>query len=227
MGSSSDALYDCIVVGAGVSGLTLARELTQPPVASLAPRRVLVLEAGSRIGGRIRTDRKSFGRPIELGAEYVHMPPLEAALWREVARYQLPLTCVDKTRGYMFHPDLSSEAVPIVEATLRWNLFKALSIWQDLELEAGADVSGAEYLRADAETTEPVEQDFKRMILSGHLGALEDELSMRGFASDHIVEQLQCTKEYYVEPGYDRLLERLAEGLDVQLEQKVRRIDST
>src|SRR5512139_260623 len=87
-----DLVYDCIVVGAGVSGLTLARELTQPPIASLKKRGVLVLEAGSRIGGRIRTDHRSFGRPVELGAEYVHMPPLEAALWREVDRYQLPLS---------------------------------------------------------------------------------------------------------------------------------------
>jgi hypothetical protein len=206
--------------------LTLARELTDPPVASLKKRRVLVLEAGSRIGGRIRTDHRSFGRPVELGAEYVHMPPLEAALWREVARYQLPLARVDKAEGYMFHPSLSEAAVPIVEATLRWNLFKALTVWKDLEID-GADMSGEEFLRADAEgTDDDVEQDFKRMIVSGHLGALEADLSMRGFASDHIAEQLKSTKEYYVQPGYDLLLDRLALGLDVRLEQKVRRIVS-
>ena len=222
-----DLVYDCIVVGAGVSGLTLARELTQPPVASLKKRRVLVLEAGKRIGGRIRTDHRSFGRPVELGAEYVHMPPLEAALWREVDRYQLPLARIDKAEGYMFHPSLSSAAVPIVEATLRWNLFKALTVWKDLEIEGGADMSGEEFLRADAEETDDeVEQDFKRMIVSGHLGALEADLSMRGFASDHIAEQLKSTKEYYIQPGYDLLLDRLAHGLDVRLEQKVRRIVS-
>jgi monoamine oxidase len=221
--SPEPPVYDCVVVGAGVSGLTLARELTQPPVASLKKRSVLVLEAGSRVGGRIWTDRRSFGRPVELGAEYVHMPPLEAALWREVARYQLPLLRVDKVKGYMFHPRLSSEAVPIVEATLRWNLFKALTVWNDLEIE-GPDMSGEEFLRAEAEETDDVEQDFKRMIVSGHLGAPEEQLSMHGFASDHIVEQLQSTKEYYIERGYDVLLDRLAVDLDVRLEQKVRRI---
>lgn len=221
---SSDLVYDCIIVGAGVSGLTLARELTQPPAQNLKKRRVLVLEAGSRIGGRVRTDRRSFGQPVELGAEYVHMPPLEAALWREVDRYQLPLARVDKMSGYMFHPGLSSEAVPIVEATLRWNLFKALTVWKDLEIDAGADVNGEELLRADAEGTDVVGQDFKRMIVSGHLGALEDELSMRGFTSDHIIEQLKSTKEYCIVPGYDLLLDGLALGLDVRLKQKVRRI---
>jgi monoamine oxidase len=62
---SNDLVYDCIVVGAGISGLTLARELTQPPAASMEKRRVLVLEAGSQIGGRVRTDRRFFGHPVE------------------------------------------------------------------------------------------------------------------------------------------------------------------
>jgi monoamine oxidase len=224
---SDDVVYDCIVVGAGVSGLTLGRELAQPPAPSLKKRRVLLLEAGGRIGGRIRTDRRSFDRPIELGAEYVHMPPLEAALWREVDRYQLPLVRVDKMQGFMFHPGLSAEAIPIIEATLRWNVFKVLTIWKDFEIDGGADISAEEYLRADAEGTDPVEQDFKRMVLSGHLGALEEALSMRGFTADHIIEQLKSTKEYYIAPGYDLLLERLALGLDVRLRQKVRRIVTT
>src|SRR5688572_8335133 len=146
---SSDVVYDCIIVGAGVSGLTLGRELTQPPAPGMKKRRVLVLEAGSRIGGRVRTDRRSFEQPIELGAEYVHMPPLEAALWRELDRYQLPLIRVDKMNGYMLHPELSSEAIPIVEATLRWNLFKVLTIWKDFEIDGGADRSAEDYLRAD------------------------------------------------------------------------------
>jgi monoamine oxidase len=223
---SRDVIYDCIVVGAGVSGLTLARELAQPPAPDMKPRRVLVLEAGARIGGRVRTDRRSFDHPVELGAEYVHMPPLDAALWREVARYRLPLFRVDKTDGYMFHPELSERAVPIVEATLRWNLFKALGIWKELEVDGGPDISGEDYLRSDAGGTDLVEQDFKRMVLNGHLGALEERLSMRGFDADHIVEQLKSTKEYYIEEGYDVLLHRLALDLDVRLEQKVRRIVS-
>jgi len=56
---------DVIVVGAGAAGLTVARDLTA------AGRRVLVLEARHRLGGRIWTQQTPDG-PIELGAEFVH-----------------------------------------------------------------------------------------------------------------------------------------------------------
>jgi monoamine oxidase len=58
---------DVVIVGAGAAGLMAARELKQ------RGRKVLVLEASSRVGGRILTQRvANAGIPIELGAEFVH-----------------------------------------------------------------------------------------------------------------------------------------------------------
>ena len=58
---------DVVVIGAGAAGLMAARELKQ------RGRKVLVLEASSRLGGRILTKTvASAGVPIELGAEFVH-----------------------------------------------------------------------------------------------------------------------------------------------------------
>ncbi|UNK72568.1 FAD-dependent oxidoreductase [Microbacterium sp. H1-D42] len=59
-------MWDAIVVGAGASGLGAARTLAD------AGKRVLVLEARDRIGGRMWTDRTSMGIPVERGAELVH-----------------------------------------------------------------------------------------------------------------------------------------------------------
>ncbi|KYH43797.1 NAD(P)/FAD-dependent oxidoreductase [Branchiibius sp. NY16-3462-2] len=56
---------DTVVVGAGVSGLTTARLLTD------AGRRVVVLEARDRIGGRLHTARAD-GRITDLGASWIH-----------------------------------------------------------------------------------------------------------------------------------------------------------
>ena len=58
---------DTIVVGAGVSGLTAARLLQD------AGRRVIVLEARDRTGGRVHTDRTS--EATDLGAVLQRGPP--------------------------------------------------------------------------------------------------------------------------------------------------------
>src|SRR5437016_14571939 len=56
---------EVLIVGAGVAGLTAAREL------AAAGARVLVLEARDRLGGRVMTHHTADG-PVELGAEFVH-----------------------------------------------------------------------------------------------------------------------------------------------------------
>ena len=58
--------YDVIIVGAGAAGLMAARELTK------AAKKVVVLEARNRIGGRIHTITNTFATPTEAGAEFVH-----------------------------------------------------------------------------------------------------------------------------------------------------------
>ncbi len=56
---------EVVIIGAGVAGLTAARELAAAGV------RVLVLEARDRLGGRVMTHHTADG-PVELGAEFVH-----------------------------------------------------------------------------------------------------------------------------------------------------------
>lgn len=59
--------YDVIIVGAGIAGLTAARQLANDGF------EVLILEARDRLGGRIATDW-SLGAPFEVGAGWIHGP---------------------------------------------------------------------------------------------------------------------------------------------------------
>lgn len=61
---SARTTADVLVVGAGLSGLTAARTVLQ---AGLTP---LILEADTRVGGRILTEELA-GLPMELGAQWI------------------------------------------------------------------------------------------------------------------------------------------------------------
>lgn len=73
--------YDIIIIGAGAAGLSAAMELTK------AGRKVLVLEARNRIGGRIYTiEDDQFTQPIEAGAEFIHgQLPLTTSFLKKAA----------------------------------------------------------------------------------------------------------------------------------------------
>ncbi|MES2629164.1 MAG: NAD(P)/FAD-dependent oxidoreductase [Bacteroidota bacterium] len=58
--------YDCIIIGGGASGLIAAAKLLK------RHRRVLILEARERLGGRIHTVKHNFSVPVDLGAEFIH-----------------------------------------------------------------------------------------------------------------------------------------------------------
>jgi len=58
--------FDAVVIGAGAAGIGAARRLVA------AGRRVLVLEARDRVGGRAHTRTTPVGVPIDLGCEWLH-----------------------------------------------------------------------------------------------------------------------------------------------------------
>ncbi len=78
-----DLDVDVVVVGAGLAGLVAARGCAE---AGLGVR---LVEAGDRVGGRVRSESAG-GRPLDLGAEWV-APASQHAVMAEVARYGLEL----------------------------------------------------------------------------------------------------------------------------------------
>jgi monoamine oxidase len=86
MPAATRHLTHFVAVGAGAAGLMTAREL------ACAGKRVTILEARARCGGRIDPlPAEEFGYPAEGGAEFVHgAAPLTRAVMREAGLSLLP-----------------------------------------------------------------------------------------------------------------------------------------
>jgi monoamine oxidase len=65
---------DIVVIGAGAAGIAAARRIVA------AGRKVIVIEASDRIGGRCQTDMTGFDAPFERGARWLHNPDSNAMM---------------------------------------------------------------------------------------------------------------------------------------------------
>lgn len=74
--------YDVIIVGAGIAGLAAGEFLQQ------AGKKILILEAQARVGGRIWTD-DSLGFSADLGASWIH-GSMKNPITKLTEKYQIP-----------------------------------------------------------------------------------------------------------------------------------------
>lgn len=214
---------DTLVVGAGISGLVVARLLQR------AGQRVVVLEARDRVGGRVWTMRTD-DSILDVGASWIHGThdnPLADAV------HALGMRTVEFTVG-SYQPDgrpiayysptgtrLSDEAAAQFGADVHHfdELFARTIAGSSLGTSFG-DAVEATLVQLDwsNDRLERV-REFLGHRAEEQLGVGGDLLDAHGLDDDAIEGD-----EVVFPDGYDELAVRLAEGLDVRLEHVVTQV---
>jgi monoamine oxidase len=158
VGRASAAARDVIVIGAGLAGLTVARELQDRGLS------VMVLEARDRIGGRVHTSDLWPGLPMDLGASWIHgtqgnpLVPLARAAGAELVETDVDSAVMLGPEGGEIEPDFG-RAEAILEAAL------------DTAEAAGADQSLWAAVTGSAQWAKAGAQDrrlVQHLVNAGH-----------------------------------------------------------
>ena len=161
--------YDVLVVGAGAAGLIAALEL------ALAGRKVAVLEAGEKAGGRMKTIYSAQGVPIELGAEFVHgnLPiTKELAQKAAILMYEVKGSIWQHKDGKLQKQEDFIEDYPVLQK--KWkDLLHDISVKEFLENH----LAGDEYEELRFSLQNYVEGYYAADISKASLFAMREELT--------------------------------------------------
>jgi polyamine oxidase len=208
---------DVVIVGAGMSGIAAARELTKSGL------RVIVLEGRERLGGRIWSS-ESLGAPIDLGAAWIHgtkkNPLKKLAAEFEIETVETDFDNIDAfdAQGNDFSADKYEESARLIEELMN----KAF----DRSARLDSRVSLASLLREELEKLDLSER--KKALVDLQISMIENDYADE---LDRISAKLSNADAEF--EGYDlilpggflQLLEKMAVGLDIRLNSKVSLID--
>ncbi len=227
---------DCLVLGAGIAGLTAAWQLNDW---WRGTKKIVVLEGSDRLGGRIQTLRgvvpgppaSNRGESIELGAEFIHRAPGTVPLWNYIHHFKLQTRRIPKMSGsrifYPKHPLFAGGRRPEAAALL-WNLFQASDLYSKIDRHRGPDLAArewAEKYHSILNLDQGLGEDFVSMVLTGHMPGTLDDLSVRGFSADRLASQLKESDEYALINGYDSIIGAMARPLDIRRNCRVTRVE--
>ena len=191
MAEDAADLKPVIIVGAGIAGLVAARKLAE------AGRPVLLLEAGSRVGGRIYSQPVSgLQEPVELGAEFIHGRPEDLlALIAEAGLTVYELSGQQYSwSGFRLEPAVDDD-----------DEFSALAA---LPLPEDSDLSFQAFL-----SKQTLRDDARRQLISfveGFNAASADLISSQALKVQQDAEEaIEGDRAFHVREGYSAVTEYL------------------
>jgi monoamine oxidase len=190
-----EAEYDVLIVGAGAAGLAAGRELAR------SGRRVAILEARDRVGGRIFTRElapEGGGRPmpVELGAEFIHgLPHVSWSLLQEakLAACELEGSDLAYVNG-RWPPPSEPPSRRVLEDMINWLAAQP----------PGCDMSFADYLASNG--VDAARGESAGNYVEGFNAADRKRIGIASLAKQQSAEDaIDADRLFRVAEGYDAL----------------------
>jgi monoamine oxidase len=200
-------ILDAIIVGAGAAGIAAGRRL------AAANKRVLIVEATDRIGGRCFTETQTFGVPYDRGAHAIHTPDIN------------PVAKLAARAGFEVYPAPGGEKLRIGRRDARTNeledylatIVRANRAISDIARAGKADVAAAQALPKDLGDLRP--------SVEFYLGPYTCAKELTDVSVMDLARSAERDVDGFCRQGLGALVTRLAQGLPVQLATAVSHID--
>lgn len=208
-----------IVIGAGIAGIAAARALVDEG------HEVVVLEARDRIGGRIWTDR-SLGAALDLGGGIIS-DSRENELTKLVNKFKPSVRPIDLENYFLYDDQGNSYEEDPLENLSEWfeKLFKQAEKFvskqddRDLREMSVRAVLDAVLAEEKLSPQRQRELEWRISIEELNFGTSINRISSMGADAFHFNGD-----SLYLPNGFAKILDRLAQGLDIRYGQNVRYI---
>ena len=215
------------MIGAGVAGLAAARDLKAAGCA------VTVIEAQNRIGGRVKTDRSTFGVPVEMGAQFIHGQSNGRTLnpvW-DIATKQgwstVPFsedTGASYRNGVMLTSAQETAFADLGEAFLDWVIYTLKDTLVSTNTTHSIENAFTQFVAARKLTTQQAIDlhAYLTIEVEGDLAGDTSRISTLAFEEDR---EFGVGGDHLIPGGYDQLPTLLSQGLTILTECVVRSIN--
>ncbi|RWS01570.1 peroxisomal N(1)-acetyl-spermine/spermidine oxidase-like protein [Dinothrombium tinctorium] len=191
--------YDVLIVGAGIAGLSAAEYLIKNGVTKVA-----ILEAKSRIGGRVHTKFIN-GNPLEIGAQWIHGAHEANIVYNIAVENGLANGTCETLKGPTF---LSNGKE--VDKSLVNKLFEEIESFENLESNDSLEVNLENEFKNISQKFQPNDRDMMKKVFNFYkiqtMFDEGDELDKLSARSDY--KSYPCDLDIY--GGLNKLVKLIA-----------------